>query len=101
MQTWLLQNLQKWTPFSVLAIMVVAACLFIVTWDSINNIPIPSFFYVLLTLVTGGTGTIAAISHGVVVANGVAKDTAKAVVSETAKQGGFDSINSTTEVPTK
>lgn len=94
---WIFQNLQKWSPFSVIAIMIVVTCLFIVAWNSIHNIPIPGFIYAILSILAGGTGATAAISHGVVVANGVAKDTAKSVVDATVKAGGFNTINTTEE----
>lgn len=88
MQSWLYNNLQKWTPFSTLLVIAGVACIFVIVWDTITNQPIPSFILALLTLLLGGSGAATLFQHGVVVANGVAQNTARAVVQEQAAVSG-------------
>lgn len=85
MQNWLYNNLQKWTPFSTLLVIAGVACTFVIVWDTINNIPIPPFILTMLALLLGGSGAATLFQHGVVVANGVAQSTARAVVQEQAQ----------------
>ncbi len=85
MQNWLYTNLQKWTPFSVLLVLAGVSCLFVIGWDTINNQPIPPFILALFTLLIGSSGAATLFQHGVVVANGVAQDTARTIVQEQAQ----------------
>lgn len=77
---WLYQQLQKWTPFSVLALIGSTACLVIIVLFPILHLDIPSYVYVVLSVLGVGTGTVQAVNHGVILANGVAKSTASETV---------------------
>lgn len=77
---WLFQQLQKWTPFSVIATLIVVACLVILVLFPIEHIDIPSIVYAILTAIGGVTGSVQLVSHGVTIANGVAKSTASETV---------------------
>ena len=95
---WLYQNLQKWTPFSVIATVAACASVGLIIYDSIVGEPIPGFLYAIISLVFGGTGATTLISHGVTVANGVATNTAKAVVTEAVNQGVITSPDGGSDV---
>lgn len=84
---WLYQNLQRWTPFSVIATVAACASIGLIIYDSIAGVAIPAFLYAIITLVFGSTGATTLISHGVTVANGVASNTARSVVTEAVNQG--------------
>jgi O-antigen/teichoic acid export membrane protein len=77
---WLFQKMQKWTPFSAIAVLIVVACLVILILFPLEHIEIPSIVYAILTAVGGVTGSIQLVAHGVTIANGVAKSTASETV---------------------
>lgn len=77
---WLYNNLKEWTPFSVLVLVAGVACAFIIVWDTIYGLPYPVAIVSILSVLLAGSGTTTLINHGVKVANGVAADTAAAVV---------------------
>jgi uncharacterized membrane protein YhhN len=72
MLTLLSKYLQTWTPLSVIVIIVAAAMVFLVIWDSLHGLPIPAFVYSVLAFITGGAG-------GVTVASSTVKQTVTAV----------------------
>lgn len=77
---WLINELKNWTPFSVMAVIMVLACMVILVLFPIYHLDIPNFVYVILSIIGGGTGSVQMLSHGVTIANGVAKSTAAETV---------------------
>lgn len=68
--------LQSWTPISVIVALGAAAAVFIIVWDTIHGIMIPSFVWGLLGALTGGTGAVSFFTHGVNVTNDTVNKTA-------------------------
>lgn len=64
------QSLQKWTPLSVIILIISAMCIFIIVYDTIYHLAIPAFVIALLSLLTGGTGATSLVTHGANVVNG-------------------------------
>lgn len=77
---WLFQQLQKWTPFSVAVIIVILSMVFILIWDNIHGLSVPLWVTALLSVFGSLMGATGLISHGVTIANGVAKSTASETV---------------------
>lgn len=78
----LYQSLQKWTPFSVCTTLVILFSCVVVGWFVFHNQTPPIWSVTVLSVFGTIMAGIGAVNHGVVVANGVAGNTARAVVKE-------------------
>lgn len=75
-------TMQRWTPFSITVMFIVAFSASVVGWFVFHGQNPPGWAIGILTVFATLTGAMGAIGHGVVVANGVAESTAKQVVKE-------------------
>ena len=83
--TWLIKNLQTWTPFSAVILLVTLGVTFIIVWDTINGIVLPAYVVALISLLVGGTGATQLVTHGTILANGTAAATAATAASAAAQ----------------
>jgi hypothetical protein len=84
MNNLIINNLQRWTPISVLIVIATVALAFVIVWDTIHSIPLPPYVVGLLSFILGGTGVSAAITHGNNLATSQSDATAKAVATAAA-----------------
>lgn len=74
---WLLQNMQKWTPFSTIVLLAFLTIAFITIWDSIHGIALPAYIVALLGLILGGSGAGSLVTHGVNITNNTVEKVAQ------------------------
>lgn len=90
--SWLTKNMQAWTPFSVIVLLMTVGTVFVVVWDTTRNIALPNYVLVLISLLLGGTGATQLVSHGSGLANGTAASTA-ATAAAAAAQAAVSRVN--------
>jgi hypothetical protein len=77
MNNLIINNLQRWTPISIIILIGVGVLCFIVIWDTIQGISLSPYVVSLLSFMLGGTGVSAAITHGNNLATQQTETTAK------------------------
>lgn len=89
-KNFLFQALQKWTPFSVCVILCMGFACVVIGWYTFQGIQPPIWSVAVLTSFGSIMAAVGAVNHGVTVANGVARNTAVAVVKEMSDNASSD-----------